>query len=220
MNFENIIIEYPCLLKFITDSTPELYLKIIKINGSNIKYIKNPTQEICLMSIKQDGNNLKYMTEQPPEICLEAIKNNINAIKFINLPFSYEFVKTIKKENDISDNIKKFIKKYCMEKKPNSQIIYIDIIENITELIESNDIKNFICNKFKFRNDDIKLKKFCNSQEILRDSLDKIAYIKKNDRYIVYRKENTIIDINNKYQVTQTTLKKIGLCFKYMHCKS
>jgi len=282
MNFEDIITEYPCLLKFVTEQTNEICLEAVKHSGTSLCYVKEQTNEICLEAVKRAGKSLKYVKEQTNEICLEAvkqaggslryvkkqtneicleavkqdgfslyfvkeqtneiclkavkqngivllyvkeqtyeicleaIKNDINAVKFMKLPFSYEFAKNIRRENRISTSIKKFIKIYCMEKKSKSQIIYIDCVENVIEFTESNDIKKFIYKKLKLTNENSKTIKLYNTKkEILSDSSDEFAYIKKNNKYIIYRKENIIMDINDKYKVTQTTLKKIGMCFIY-----
>jgi len=62
---------------------PELWLSVIKCNGSLLKHIDNQTPEICMAAVKQDGCSLLDVKEQTPEICMSAVQQNGGALKYV-----------------------------------------------------------------------------------------------------------------------------------------
>jgi TPR repeat protein len=79
---------------------PELWLSVIKYNGSLLRYIDNQTPEICMAAVKQDGCSVVDVKEQTHEICMAAVQQNGLALKYVKKQTAIIINTAIAKDKD------------------------------------------------------------------------------------------------------------------------
>ena len=108
-------------LKYVAQQTETICIYAVKDYHEALALVKDQTYEICFNSIIYHPLSLKYVKNQTPELCIYAIRRDPDAIKYVNIPYTFDMVRTAfkKKPSTIWFVIVKMIKNNRFSKRKN-----------------------------------------------------------------------------------------------------